>query len=64
VEDDGEGMTEEERAQAILPFHSSAPSLRVGLGLPAAMGLVEQMGGRFTLDSERGMGTRVLIELP
>lgn len=35
-----------------------------GLGLPYARKLTELLGGRLTLDSEVGRGTRVTVELP
>ena len=51
------------------PFSQADSSLArkfggAGLGVPIARQFVEQMGGRFELESTVGEGTRVTIELP
>ncbi|HEY0270259.1 MAG TPA: ATP-binding protein [Sphingomonas sp.] len=69
VADDGEGMTEEERARVFDPFHraGAAGNRRegsLGLGLSLARLYVEAHGGTIALDSEIGGGTTVTIRVP
>jgi two-component system sensor histidine kinase PilS (NtrC family) len=61
--DDGMGMDEREQALYFQPFNSS---FREGTGLGAAIvyRLVEEHGGRIQLESGKGRGTCVRIELP
>lgn len=65
VEDDGIGMSPEQVSSAFTP-RLSAPGARVkmGMGLSAARGIVEQAGGRIELRSTPGRGTTVTVELP
>jgi signal transduction histidine kinase/HD-like signal output (HDOD) protein len=65
VEDNGVGMTREVLEHACDPFFSSRPAGRGrGLGLSHAHRFAEINGGRLTLESAPGAGTRVTIELP
>jgi hypothetical protein len=67
VSDDGRGMSEGERARALDPFYSDGikhAGRKVGLGLPFLVQAVEQAGGRWSLESERGVGTRVEFSFP
>jgi len=65
VRDDGTGMTEEIRSQVFEPFHGGRNgAAAAGLGLPAVLGLMEQMNGGVALDSRLGVGTRVRLFLP
>jgi signal transduction histidine kinase len=63
IEDTGPGMTSDEIEAALHPFHTTKHQ-GTGIGLPLAKGLVERMGGRLTVSSRRGKGTRVVIEFP
>jgi len=63
VEDTGKGMSEAEIAKAFQPFFSTKAS-GTGLGLPIAKQIVDQHGGRISIASTPGRGTRVRIELP
>ncbi len=63
VEDTGKGMSESEVAKAFQPFFSTKPG-GTGLGLPIAKQIIEQHGGRISIASTPGKGTRVRIELP
>jgi hypothetical protein len=61
VEDDGSGMTEAERAKALDPFYTDGKKhvrRRVGLGIPFLVQTLEMTGGRWSLESEKGKGTR------
>lgn len=58
VEDDGRGMTEDERRRALDPFYTTKGK-RTGLGLSLVAQTAEQCGGALTLESAPGGGTRV-----
>ncbi len=60
--DDGRGMDEEERARALSPFYTSRGEKRFGLGLPLLAQAAQETGGRLTLESAPGKGTRVTAE--
>ena len=65
VADTGSGMDEATMQRAVEPFFSTKePGKGTGLGLSMVHGLVAQSGGRFTLASEVGVGTRVELRLP
>jgi two-component system cell cycle sensor histidine kinase PleC len=69
VEDTGVGIAEADLATVFESFgqgrHDAVIADRgTGLGLPIVRGLVEAMGGKVTLESARGEGTRVTIALP
>jgi len=69
IRDGGIGMTPEQIEQAFQPFErNDDPLVRsregTGLGLPIARQLAELHGGRLTLESRRGVGTRVRVILP
>lgn len=59
ITDDGCGMNEEELRRAIDPFYTSRTTRKVGLGLSLFKQNAEMTGGSFTLESEKGKGTRV-----
>ncbi|HWA29978.1 MAG TPA: ATP-binding protein [Rhizomicrobium sp.] len=65
VRDDGEGMSEDTRRQAIDPFFTTKPlGQGTGLGLSTAFGFIRQSGGYLTIESAMGEGTSVNILLP
>jgi hypothetical protein len=67
VSDDGRGMSGEELGRALDPFWTGGgkhPGRRVGLGLPFLVQGVEQAGGEYRIESERGRGTRVAFSFP
>jgi CheY-like chemotaxis protein len=63
VGDDGGGMTPVHAAQAFEPFFTSHPG-RWGLGLPMVQAAAEAMGGRVAVETRRGQGTTVRVDLP
>lgn len=63
VEDNGKGMSEEVRAQAFSPFYTTKAQ-GTGLGLAVVFAVVKSHGGRASLDSVEGIGTRVNLFLP
>jgi len=69
VNDTGLGMTSAEVEIAIEPFGQVDAGLArrrdgAGLGLPLARRLTELHGGTFSIDSEKGRGTRIAVGLP
>ncbi len=63
VRDDGCGMDDERRREAIEPFYSTREG-RVGLGLSMAWGFARQSHGVLDVDSAPGVGTTVRLWLP
>ncbi len=65
VADSGRGMTPEVRARAFEQFFTTKPAgVGTGLGLSNCRRLVEQAGGRISLESEEGRGTTVTCWIP
>jgi hypothetical protein len=67
IRDDGRGMTAEEKERALDPFYTDGTKharRRVGLGLPFLVQAVELAGGRWSIGSERGVGTEVEFSFP
>jgi len=69
VEDNGPGMTEEERSRAFQRyFHGSDAASHysegVGLGLPVAKSIVDAHGGAITIDERAGGGLIVAFTVP
>jgi anti-sigma regulatory factor (Ser/Thr protein kinase) len=65
IRDDGIGMAPDVLARACEPYFTTKPPGRgTGLGLAVCDGLVRQLGGRLTVESELGVGTCVRVRLP
>ncbi|MBS0334099.1 MAG: PAS domain S-box protein, partial [Proteobacteria bacterium] len=65
VADQGFGMDEQTLARATEPFFTTkGVGKGTGLGLPMVHGLAEQSGGRLTMSSQPGVGTRIELWLP
>jgi PAS domain S-box-containing protein len=71
VEDEGAGIGEEDLPLVFEPFYRGKDARKgeagaegFGLGLAICKDLVERMGGKISLESARGVGTKVRIELP
>jgi signal transduction histidine kinase len=69
VTDKGIGMTAEEAALAVQPFHQVDNRLTrkydgAGLGLSIVKAMIEQHGGRLAIDSEPGVGSRITLVFP
>lgn len=65
VEDNGTGMTAEVRRKLFNPFFTTKPPGQgTGLGLVTVQRLMHGMGGRITLGSRPGRGTRVRLFFP
>ena len=63
VEDDGEGIAPDQLSRIFEPRFSTTTS-GSGLGLPIVRRLVESWGGKVSVTSELGKGTRVHIRIP
>jgi PAS domain S-box-containing protein len=64
VEDEGAGISEEDIPYLFERFYRGSNSGGFGLGLPICKELVERMGGKIQLRSEKGKGTIAEIRLP
>lgn len=64
--DNGVGLSKEERQQAFDLFYRAAPARAAGLGVGLAVAklLVEQSGGKLTVDAGAGQGTTFTALLP
>jgi signal transduction histidine kinase len=64
-EDDGTGIAPEDLSLIFDPFFTTkAPGEGTGLGLAVSYMIVEAFGGRISVHSEVGVGTRMQIDLP
>jgi PAS domain S-box-containing protein len=63
IEDNGKGMDEETRRRVFEPFFTTKFQGR-GLGMAAAYGIVNNHGGRMTVESQLDRGTIVRFWLP
>jgi signal transduction histidine kinase len=65
VQDTGVGIDEETLAHVFEPFFTTKPAGKgTGLGLSTCYGIVNRAGGRIVVESARGAGTTVMVELP
>ncbi|MBP1766799.1 MAG: histidine kinase [Candidatus Aminicenantes bacterium] len=59
ISDDGRGMSPRKLARALDPFFTTKKAKRIGLGLPLLAQAARAAGGKVTLRSGPGRGTRV-----
>lgn len=65
VEDNAGGMSPATLARIMEPYFTTKEVGRgTGLGLPVVRQIVESYGGRLTIESVLGKGTRVAFDLP
>ena len=65
VEDNGAGMTPEEKARCIEPFYTTKEKGKgTGLGLSIVTEIVDEFNGTFTVDSTLGSGTIMRVTVP
>ncbi len=59
IADNGKGMTPEQVEKVTDPFFTSRTTRKVGMGIPLFKQSAEQSGGKLTITSTVGVGTRV-----
>ena len=65
VMDQGQGIPDELRETIFEPFYTTKPTGQgTGLGLSLAYKIVEDHNGTLAIDSQPGLGTRVVVTLP
>ncbi|MBN1542215.1 response regulator [candidate division KSB1 bacterium] len=69
IEDSGPGMTSQEIERVLQPFEQNRRRFirreeGTGLGLSIACQLWDLLGGRMAIDSTRGKGTKISLDLP
>jgi signal transduction histidine kinase len=64
VVDDGHGISEENLKHIFDPFFSTKGEKGAGLGLSITYGIVEKLGGKLDVESEKGEGSRFTVTLP
>jgi len=65
VSDDGTGMSDAVKARVFEPFFTTKAAGRgTGLGLSTCYGVISRLGGRISVDSAEGVGTRIDVLLP
>ena len=67
VEDTGSGMTEKEQQQIFGAFErlsNAAAKDGFGLGLAIVKNIVTMLSGKISLESEKGKGSRFIVEIP
>mgnify|MGYP001294764079 CR=1 FL=1 len=57
--DNGKGMSSEILEQVTDPFYTTRTTRKVGLGIPLLKQNAEQSGGKLSLESEPGKGTKL-----
>lgn len=63
VADSGPGISPEDQARLFKPFFTAKKPNGTGLGLWVSQSLIERYGGRISIDSEPGKGTRFVVWL-
>lgn len=59
IEDNGKGMSGEEKDRSLDPFYTSRSTRKVGMGIPLFRQHAEMTGGALGIESEPGAGTSV-----
>ena len=63
--DTGTGIRADDMEKIFEPFFTTKPEEKgTGLGLSVSFSIIEKHGGRLEVESELGMGTTVVIDLP
>ena len=63
--DTGTGIRKEDMEKIFEPFFTTKPEEKgTGLGLFVSYAIIEKHGGRLEVESQLGIGTAVIIDLP
>ena len=62
IGDNGIGMSQQMQRQVTDPFFTTRTLRKIGLGIPLLKQNAERTGGFFRLESEEGIGTRVIAQ--
>lgn len=62
IRDNGKGMDDELLKRVESPFATTRTTRKVGLGIPLFKASAERSGGRFSIESELGVGTVVTAQ--
>jgi signal transduction histidine kinase len=64
IEDNGPGIPADQMDHLFSPFVSSKKSRGTGLGLPVSQKIIREHGGKLTVESRVGQGSKFTFELP
>ncbi len=65
IRDNGMGISPENLKKIFSPFFTTKPVGKgTGLGLAVCFGIIDNMGGKIEVESEKGKGTTFIIHLP
>ena len=64
VEDDGNGISEDDLSRVFVVFESSKGNRGTGLGLPVTQKIVQEHGGEVTAESTPGKGSTFRLSWP
>ncbi len=64
LEDDGRGMSDEVKENAFKEFYTFGKRKGTGLGLAIVKRIVDEHDGVINIESEEGVGTKFIIDLP
>lgn len=64
IKDTGCGIAEENLSKIFEPFYSTKEQKGTGLGLAVVWGIIDEHGGKITVDSKLGNGSTFAIQLP
>ncbi len=60
IDDNGTGVSKDQQEAILDPFVTSRTTRKVGLGLPLFKAAAEQCQGSFKIESELGVGTKIM----
>lgn len=64
ISDNGKGIAKKDLPQIFDPFYTTkAPGKETGLGLSISHAIIDSFGGKMTVESELGVGTRFILTL-
>jgi two-component system NtrC family sensor kinase len=64
IQDNGVGIPEEHLNHIFDPFFTTKKGAGTGLGLSITYGIVQKLGGKVSVQSQLGVGTRFIVSLP